>query len=263
MGKNLELAIGVLNGVLGDYLERTDNGLAMPMELVHRGKAGPRVVLLVHGLGCTESIWTFPNGDDYGALLARDLGYSPVYVRFNSGLAIEENGAALARLLETLCATHPVPVEEILLLGYSLGGLVVRNACRVARREGHGWLGRVRRAIYVATPPRGAPLERLGRSVARLLLASGDPYARLAADIGNLRSSGVKDLGDGDPIPLLRQIRHYLIAGTSDAMVPVPSASDAWKSGPVKVLEGVGHVELAHHPDVFTQIRAWCEESSS
>ena len=31
MGKKLELALGILNGTIGDYLAQTGNGLATPM----------------------------------------------------------------------------------------------------------------------------------------------------------------------------------------------------------------------------------------
>ena len=315
LGRKLELAIGALNGAVGDYLARTGNGLATDMAFVHDGAvlappwaealphATPRVVVMVHGLMCTEDIWEFPDASgDYGAFLARDFGYQPLRVRYNSGLAIPDNGRALAALLDGLAAVYPVPLEEILLLGYSMGGLVVRGACHVAAERGQAWLSLVKRAIYVGTPHRGAPLERVGRVLAKVLRAVPDPYTRLAADLAELRSDGVKDLGDGDvrhedrarrvasvslrdprhPVPLLPQIRHYLVAGTlsldprlaklfGDSMVPVPSAMDDQEAGAadmafppshVKILPGLAHMPLAHHADVYAQIRAWCQEAS-
>src|SRR6185312_9951754 len=80
-----------------------------------------------------------------------------------------------------------------------------------------------------------------------------DPYTRLVAEIADLRSNGVKDLGDAvlrhedraaggaslrsarHPVPLLPEIAHYLIAGSlgldprlpawfGDAIVPLQSA---------------------------------------
>jgi triacylglycerol lipase len=232
MGKKLEQAISILNGALGDHLARTGNGLATRMTLVQGGvavaaepaalaraypAAGPRAVLLVHGLMSTEHLWDMP-GDmpapgegadapaeetaaaarDYGAALAADLGYTPLYLRYNSGRAIADNGADLAALLEQLVDAYPAPLEEILLLGHSMGGLVIRSACHTATERGDRWLARVRRCIYVGTPHLGAPLERLGRGVTRLLRAVPDPYTRMVADIGNLRSSGIKDLGNAD-----------------------------------------------------------------
>jgi pimeloyl-ACP methyl ester carboxylesterase len=277
MGKKLEATLAILNGAIGDYLDRTGNGLATETSLVTRIGAEPvplepaalaaaypspsrRIALFVHGLMCTETIWEMVDGSDYGSRLATDLGYSPAYLRYNSGLAIAENGARLSATLDALCAAYPGPIDEIVPVGYSMGGLVVRSACHVARLEKREWLSRVRRAIYVGTPHRGAPLERMGRAVAKVLRAIDDPYTRLIGELADLRSDGVKDLGDADlrhedrgaaarrlrlrdprhPVPLLPEIRHFLVAGSlseagapavlaalfGDALVPVHSATD-------------------------------------
>jgi pimeloyl-ACP methyl ester carboxylesterase len=319
MGKQLETAIGVLNGAIGDYLVRTKNGLAIEMACYLRGErlpldrvsiarahpdARPRVAVLLHGLMCTESVWEFADGSDYGALLELDVGLTPLYVRYNSGVSIAENGAALSRLLASLVREYPRQLEEIVLIGYSMGGLVARSACHVAALTPaeHRWLPLVRRAIYVGTPHLGAPMERVGRLVARVLSAVDDPYTRLIADIADLRSNGVKDLGDADlrhedraavlrrislrdprhPVPLLPSIAHYLIAGSlsidarvamlfGDAVVPVRSATDggcidaatlALPPSHVKLVRGADHLAIAHHPEVYTHVRAWCEEET-
>ncbi len=297
MGKKLDFAIGILNGAIGDHLVRTDNGLAIEMAFMKDGAQvapadaaiGPRVVVLVHGLMCTESIWEFPDGDDYGARLARDHGYTPLYVRYNTGRAIFENGEALSTLLARLVAAHPGVLDEVLLLGYSMGGLVARSACHAAATSGAPWLPLVRRAIYVGTPHQGAPLERVGRAVSRVLREIPDPYTRLIAEIADLRSEGVKDLGespirgedrvDADraafslrepthPVPLLPQIRHRLIAGAvgeepwmealfGDAMVPVTSALGRRTSAPpceVTILRGQTHATLPHADAVYEVI---------
>ena len=87
MATKLDEALAVLNGAVGDMLARTGNGLQLEMGLVRGGRPVPierealaracpdvtgRVVVLVHGLMCTESIWTLPDASDYGSLLARD-----------------------------------------------------------------------------------------------------------------------------------------------------------------------------------------------
>jgi triacylglycerol lipase len=274
MGDNLEQVIGVLNGAVGDYLKRTGNGLATPMEVIRDGKPvaleaealraafgespSPRLVVLVHGLMSTEIVWRMPDGEDYGSLLARDLGVTPVYLRFNSGLHVSENGEALDALLEQLVAVFPVPVEALVLLGHSMGGLVIRSACHAAGTHdtARRWLPLVSKAFYLGSPHLGAPLERFGNVVTWALGAIPNPYTRIVADIINLRSSGVKDLryanlrredwegADADallqnlrhPVPLLPHIRHHLVAGTlvddpqlallfGDALVPLDSAA--------------------------------------
>jgi triacylglycerol lipase len=316
MGKKLDEALAILNGLLGDHLVRTGNALATemafyragtPLRITHAALAqafqppSPRIVVFVHGVLCTESIWSFPMApdDDYGARMARDLGVTPLYVRYNSGASIVENGARLARLLQSLADAYPVPIEELVLVGYSMGGLLVRRACRVAELEGLPWLAHVKRAFYVGTPHLGAPAERMGRAVSALLRAIDDPYTRLVSELSDLRSQGIRDLGDAHlhdpesaeagarlvlslrapqhPLPLLASIRHHLIAGSltaeamawlfGDSIVPLSSAqwrtqvpNAALAAEHIKVLPGLNHIMLAHHDDVYRQLKTWLEE---
>ena len=310
MAKTLDAALAVLNGAIGDYLARTDNGLATPMDLYRDGRAisldrgsfaraypdaTPRVAVFVPGVMCTESIWELDGGGDYGSLLARDCAITPLYVRYNTGRAIADSGASLDSLLGAVLEAYPMAIDEIVLVGYSMGGLVARSACHLASEAGHAWLPLVKRAVYVGTPHVGAPMERVGRIVARVLHAIDDPYTRLIGQIADLRSEGVKDLGDADlrhedragqraritlrdarhPVPLLPQIQHRLIAGTlarepwlaelfGDSLVPVRSAThrDAGLAAEhVRIVRGVSHLALAHHEDVYEHLRAFCEEA--
>lgn len=275
MGDRVEQTLAVLNGLVGDYLARAGNGLATDMAFYRDGRALPttraafaraypdakaRVVVLIHGLMCTERIWRMPDGSDYGSLLEHERDVSALYVRYNSGLAIAENGERLAALLEALLSAYPVAIEELLLVGYSMGGLVVRSACHIAcdHEQRSAWLERVRRIFYIGTPHLGAPAERVGKVVTQILQRIRDPYTQLFAELGNLRSAGMKDLGHADlrredridslarsarsirdarhPVPLLPGIDHYLIAGSmfadarlalafGDTLVPVASAT--------------------------------------
>jgi len=176
---------------------------------------------------------------------------------------------------------------------------VVRAACHVGKLENHRWLKLVKRAIYVGTPHLGAPLERAGRVLSKVLRAIPDPTVRLIHDLAEMRSAGVKDLGDADlrhedrllrketmslrdprhPVPLLPQISHYLAAGSlsadprlmtifGDVLVPVPSGTDGacfdgasigLPPSHVKLFPKTSHIALAHHLDVYAAIRGWCQ----
>lgn len=102
--------ISILNGVLGDHMEVQDNPLTIPMSLWRDGKvlelarhslagaiAQPcgKVLLLLHGHCMNELQWC-RHGHDHGEMLAASSGFTPISLRYNTGLQISENGLALA-----------------------------------------------------------------------------------------------------------------------------------------------------------------------
>lgn len=312
MGKGLETTLAILNGLVGNYLSRTGNGLATEMSLYHSDlplpaerpaltaaypHATPRLAVFLHGLMNTESIWRMPDGTDYGSLLERDLGWTPTYVRYNTGVAIADNGARLSTLLQHLIDAYPVAVQELLLIGFSMGGLVIRSACHAAETLHHSWRSQVRRILYVGTPHLGAPGERLGKLTTEVLRAIPNAYTRLIADIANLRSDGIQDLAHAplrdedraitrspwdlrdarNPLPLLPDIEHHLIAGSvfadprltflfGDSIVPVASATykgvarELLPPERVHLLPGLSHIALAHSPAVYERIKTTLEQ---
>jgi len=102
------------------------------------------------------------DGHDHGAALARDLGYTPLYLHYNTGLHISTNGRAFADLLQMLVAEWPAPLEELVIIGHSMGGLVSRSACYYGAFNGHDWLRHLRKLIFLGTPHHGTPMERTG-----------------------------------------------------------------------------------------------------
>src|SRR5262245_10871596 len=209
-GPEREAMLAVLNGVLGDYLHETGNPLAIPMLLRRDGQplalepqalrsalpgATGKLVVLVHGSCMHDRQW-LRLGHDHGAALARDLGYTPLYLHYNSGLHISTNGRTLAAQLEELVAAWPVPLDELLLVGHSMGGLVARSACRAGETAGHGWRHKLRALVCLGSPHHGTALERGGNWIDVLLGVSrySAPFARL----GKLRSAGVTDLRFGN-----------------------------------------------------------------
>lgn len=311
MGKGLESTLAVLNGIVGNYLARTNNGLATEMSLYLRdqplgltrdalGEAYPqasaRLVVLVHGLMNTEHIWQMVDGSDYGSMLERDLGWTAAYVRYNTGVAIADSGVRLSALLESLVSAYPCALEELLLIGFSMGGLVIRSACHAASEDSHAWLAQVRRIVYVGTPHLGAPGERLGKLTSSVLASIPNAYTRLIAEIADLRSDGIQDLAHASlrhedreliqnvwslrdarhPVPLLPSIAHYVIAGSlfvdprlamlfGDSVVPLASATykgqalEILPEERVQVFPGVSHIALAHTPAVYEHIKSILE----
>lgn len=247
-------ARSIVNGAVGDYLHARQNGLGIAMALYHHDRPLPlhreailqahpqptaRLCVLVHGLGCNEGVWTYqdparPAGEtSYGAALQADFGYTPFFVRYNSGLAIAENGRQLAALLADLVDAFPLPVAELILIGHSMGGLVIRHACHDAAQHQAPWVAHVRQVFYLGSPHDGAPLALLSHIAAEVLTAVPNPITKLIGDIFNLRSQGIKDLraaplidahshahaaaaGEVAPqqvVPWLMTAQHYLAVG--------------------------------------------------
>ena len=200
----------VVNGVLGDHLATHGNPLAISMQLRFGGRpinpadlaprlrrADGRLVVLVHGLCMHDGQWQ-RNGHDHGAALARDLGVAPLYLYYNTGRHISENGRAFAELLEAtlngVTALDPQPVD-LVLIGHSMGGLVIRSACHHGARDGLAWPQRLRMLACLGSPHHGSYWEQGGNVVDHLLGIS--PYSAPFARLGKVRSSGITDLRHG------------------------------------------------------------------
>lgn len=314
-----DAAIGALNGVVGDYLHREGNALDLGFSLRHGDDyiavdaPGPaafqprtrRLAVFVHGLATTEWSWCWDaaayHGDaaaSFGTLLERDLDVTPLFARYNTGRRVFENGHLLARCLERLVDTEGGSFDEIILVGHSMGGLVVRSACDHARKEGHGWVRRVSRVFCLGAPHQGAPLEKLGHILTAILGAVDHPGTRIPAEILRRRSAGIRDLRHGtiiddaavspdadaarDPrgreAELLDDVAYYFVSATmtrdpahplgqliGDILVRVPSASGpAVRSREFQIetqcYSGVLHHQIQSHPDVYALLLRACKE---
>jgi hypothetical protein len=225
--------VAALNGVLGDHLVRSHNPLATPMSLRHQGQAvlleraelaahfahsDGRLVLLLHGLCMNDLQWT-RDGHDHGAALQRDMGLTPLYLRYNSGQPVSVNGLALAKMLEHLVSQWPVPLQRLVLVCHSMGGLLARSALHQAAACGHTWPARLNDMVFLGTPHHGAPLERAGNWVDILL--GGTPYAAPLARLGKVRSAGITDLRHGNLLAT-DAAGHDRFARRADSRQPVP-----------------------------------------
>ena len=207
-------AKAAINAIVGDQLEERASEIRIEMAVRVEARDTPLVpeaisaafpdatgllAVFVHGLGEDERAWRLrarsQGGATYGSRLRADLGLTPIYVRYNTGLHISENGRRLSALIESLVAAWPVPVDEIVVIGHSMGGLVARSACHHAAAERHEWLTRVHDLVFLGSPHLGAPLEKAANvgSWGLALAAESRPFA----DVLNTRSVGIKDLRYG------------------------------------------------------------------
>ncbi|MFT5162270.1 MAG: triacylglycerol lipase [Alteromonadaceae bacterium] len=249
--KNSGKGLSILNGIVGDYLAEKGVAIAVqmafylnqkPLKLTKERfkkaypKATGKICILVHGLGCNESVWELEGNQltTYASMLADDLGYTPMYVRYNTGLHISHNGQMLSQMLSELVAVYPVQIDEIILINHSMGGLVARSACFYGESEKKQWIDKIRQLYFIGSPHLGAHLEKFGNVVSNALRAAPLPYTRFVGDIIDTRSAGIKDLRYGyvrdedwegqDPddllhnnkqtTPLLENAEHFVITGT-------------------------------------------------
>ncbi len=307
-----ETVLAALNGVLGDHLEATANPLAIEMQIRHDGKpldlesgslalpqARRRVLLLAHGLCMSPAQWR-RHGRDTGAALAAEGGFTLLHLHYNSGLHISSNGRLLGDRLRKLQAAWPVPIEELVIIGHSMGGLVARSAWELGRARGDAWPGRVTKMIFLGTPHHGAPLERGGHWIDVILGAS--PYTAAFARLGKMRSAGITDLRHGSlldsdwagsdrfahghdtrtHVPLPAGVACYAIAGSlgsepgelrekllGDGIVPVASAlgrhkrasrSLGFEPGRQWIGQGLNHLDLLDAEAVLAKLRQWLSE---
>jgi pimeloyl-ACP methyl ester carboxylesterase len=280
-------ALAAICGLIGDELERTGSDLHEPMSVRVRGRAvepaavdAPHLVVFLHGLFETEFAWRYGGRETYGARLARELDCAPVFLRYNSGRHISENGRSLADLLEA----WPGEVDRISLIGHSMGGLVARSACHLANERGDAWVRRVRHIVTLGAPHRGAPLVEALHVAAAALAAV--PETRPFAALLRRRSAGIRDMRRGslvdedwrdrDPdalraaacreVPFLDGALHCFVAATitRGARHPVARLIGDWlvleRSASYRAqhalhVGGAHHLALLNHPEVYERLR--------
>jgi pimeloyl-ACP methyl ester carboxylesterase len=199
--------------------------------------------------------------------------------------------------MQQLLAAWPVPVDELVILGHSMGGLVARSACHHAQVQQQAWLGSLTKLVCLGTPHHGAPLERGGRWLDVLLGLS--PYVAPFARLGKARSAGITDLRFGNlqdadwqgrdrhaqrhddrrPMPLPAGVATYVLAATladapgrlhqtliGDGLVPLASALGQHRKPALAlqvpddrrhVVADCGHLDLLCHEEVQAQLRHW------
>ncbi len=286
-----------VNGLIGDELLRDRPQLAIPTAVRVGSRDVPparaelaaafpaatgRLVVFLHGLCENESYWNLHRertGTTYGEALA-ELGWTPVYLRTNTGLPIRESGVTVAALLRDVVGSWPVEVERIALVGHSMGGLIMRAALNVLALDGQtdgGWADRVTDVVTLGSPHRGAPIAWGIGHGSRLLAVL--PETSAFGRILDKRSEGVRDLVDGyvDELPPLKEARYRLVAATitQSARHPVGSVVGDYLVRPRSAVGRdrrgaelfpdaeslhVGrtdHFGILNHPEVLSALKRW------
>ncbi len=286
-----------VNGLIGDRLLAERPQMAIPMAVRVEGhdvvpdradlavafpRATGRLVVFVHGLCENEAYWNRHRdrtGTTYGERLA-ERGWTPVFLRANTGLGLRENGVALDALMQPVVDEWPVPVERVALVGHSMGALIIRAAGAAAAQpsaSGRDWNDLVSDVITLGAPHLGAPIAwgigHGSRGLGRL------PETAAFGRILDWRSVGVHDLvaGLADDVPPLPHARYRLVAATltasqrhpvghvvGDLLVRPRSAFGRDRRGrelfPGAEVLHVGrtdHFGLLNHPEVLRAMERW------
>ena len=309
--------LAAINGLIGDKLIEEGNALGFEMSVRHHGRrvevererlaaafpdAGERVAIFLHGLMEAEDAWKLgagkpeSDGSTYGSRLEDELGFTPVYLRYNSGLRISENARQLSWLLDDLRREWPVQIGEMVLIGHSMGGLIARGACHEANAYDRAWLGDAKHLISLGAPNRGSWLEKLVNTGSWAL--SRVPESKPFGDFLNLRSMGIRDLRFGyvrdedwadrepdalhlrdetEPICPAPGVEYHYVTGSlraatrhplnslfGDALVHTPSGTgprltEGSREGTPHHVPGVNHFRLLNDARVYDRISNWLE----
>lgn len=250
----------VLNGALGDQLAATHDPRAIQLSFrrdghdvavadLQLGDEQQKTVVFVHGLMGDELIWqtstpAVPTDPPrYGPRLAAAAGVQVLYVRYNSGLHISHNGRALSDLLSELVRTYPNAVGELVLVGHSMGGLVIRSAGYYGAPSPAAtlgadapapppaagmapvpdtapWLAHLRSVFLLGVPHDGSYVEQNSAAAERLLRRLNVLPTRLLSELLARRSDGIKDLGQARLVDADWQ--HPAADGPAPPRTPVP-----------------------------------------
>jgi pimeloyl-ACP methyl ester carboxylesterase len=198
--------------------------------------------------------------------------------------------------MERLVQAWPVPVNELIIIGHSMGGLLARSACHYAMQGDLTWLRHLKKLVCLGTPHHGAPLERAGNWLN--LFGEISPYTAPFARLGKIRSAGIQDLRyglfleaqqkepyckEGDDLrkwmPLPEGVACFVIAATKqqqphgpgkdlpgDGLVPVKSALGQHEHPTLTlpippshqhICYGLNHLDLLSSSEVYDQIHRW------
>jgi len=301
--KNKHYFLPVLNGLIGDKFPENKSNLSIKMAFRQDGQDSKvddilnwtdftdkiDIYIFMHGLMDDETTW-FISGDKmgYGDLLSSQLDITPLYVRYNTGLHISDNGKKLNNLVDDLFEKYKDKIKSLNFIGHSMGALIVRSAMYYANRNRKAWINSVNNVVLLGAPNEGTNFERFGHLTTIILKNIFSFHTKLIAKIIDERSSGIKDLRWGfiveddwkNPdkaslipkktfVPPYKNVKYFIVAGTiandsnsfigtyfGDGLVTPGSAKGvgfetANRNITFKIFSEKGHVKLVNDEDVY------------
>ncbi len=195
--RSRSIATALYAGVFGDHEQIRITPPTMSFRLRCRDVAVPElgsaigvtnrlrqthVAIMVHGLMIDESCWTHGR-NAFMNRMRRELGWAPLFVRYNTGLHISQNGRMLADRIDELVESWGTRLGRINLVGHSMGGLVVRSALSELERRNSSALNRIDRSFLLCTPSGGVEVEQLRHAIEWGVSVMGELPQRLVRSL--------------------------------------------------------------------------------
>jgi pimeloyl-ACP methyl ester carboxylesterase len=290
-----DVFLSIINGIYGDQLLLTENELTLNMRFFYQNQVidhqlcsnlkspSTKIMLFIHGLCMSHHCWE-SDDENFSSRMAVTLGFTPIYLNYNTGRCIADNGQQLATQLDQLIDYWPVKVTHITIAGHSMGGLVARSARYYGEKDKCRWIHLNKTMISIGTPHTGAPLEKVAYQLEQLMQFS--PYAIPFIRLTKIRSQGIENLRHGKIIatdnkfvPLPKSINYYALAATlnkqekftaekiiGDGLVTPDSAfgqgQDSARSLLIpaankSLIYELGHNEMLTDAGVYQQLERW------
>jgi len=320
------LGQSLLNSMIGEYLEKEKNPLAIQMGFQHQSKKlsldsqlahqldfalSNKVVVFVHGLTNLETVWDYPPEgssnesivghyidacfdpvkhspqESYGKQLQEEFGYTPLYLCYNTGLSLEQNGRKFAMQLTQLFKVYPIQIDDLMLVGYNMGGRLLSHAQFSAQQNNYAWLKVLSKCIYLGNSNEGSLLANIVQLGSDVIRSIPIHYLNLLADWLEYRSKQLQEIKrktsrynsnreqGAESTLFLESSRHYFISGDfkknkQNALSETTGDSPFWQNG-VAVpshsqnahIEGISPIRLAHSNKVYPLISKWVGEEKS
>ena len=319
-----QLGQSLLNSMIGEYLEKESNPLAIQMGFFHQLKRlslnaelaqqidyplSNKVVVFVHGLTTFESVWDYPaegssntsivnhyidvcfnpinnsTPESYGKQLQEEFGFTPLFLRYNTGLSLEKNGRKFADQLNKLFKNYPIEIDDLMLVGFNMGGGLLSHTQYAAQKSNQSWLKVLSKCAYLGDSGENSLLANILQLTNDFLRHTPVHYINLLVNWFDYRSTHPKpdietteDVGSTKvrrpkyPV-FLESSRHYFIYGDltkkgSSVVNPSSSILDAKQKysdasvvppphSQIVQLEGVPPFRLAHSERVYGLISTW------
>lgn len=243
--------VPIINGLMGDNMAEKGSNVLVNLSFRYKSRDievddlkkyynfseyDGKIILFIHGLMNDESIWQSDFTDTkkrLGTALEVQDDAVCLYIRYNTGLHISENGRAVNNLLQQFVEKYSNEVRELIIISHSMGGLVTRSAGYYADIQGLKWITLLKKVFLIGVPNEGSYLARVAYLTQyffrKIDITQNDSIAKFF----DIRSNGIKDLSFGylvdedwqnaedgkirnvnvtivTPLP---KVKYYLIAG--------------------------------------------------